>query len=77
MVTVSVMVSPEERLIVWTPPPAMLKLMMSAPAAPFASRIACRSEPAPESLVLVTVKVASTLSQAACSSALTAIWASI
>jgi hypothetical protein len=31
---------------------------VSGPALPFASRIACRSEPAPLSFVLVTVKVA-------------------
>jgi len=38
--------------------PVRLKLMMSAAAVPLASMIACLREPAPESLVLVTVKVA-------------------
>ena len=36
----------------------MLKAIVSAPGLALASRIACRSDPAPESLVLVTVKVA-------------------
>jgi hypothetical protein len=37
--------SGDVKLIVWTPAPAMLKLMMSAPAVPFASLIAFRSVP--------------------------------
>jgi len=36
----------------------MANLTVSAPGAALALRIACRSEPAPESFVLVTVKVA-------------------
>ena len=40
------------------PDPGMLKVMTSAPPLAFASRIACRSEPGPESFVLVTTKVA-------------------
>ena len=39
-------------------PVAMLKLMLSVTPSPFASKIACRKEPAPVSLVLVTVNVA-------------------
>lgn len=39
--------------MVCAPPPPMLKSMTSAPA--LASRIAWRSDPAPESLVFVTV----------------------
>src|SRR4030095_10523293 len=45
-------------VIVWTPLPTMLKLIVSAPGFPFALVIASRSEPAPESAVDVTVKVA-------------------
>ena len=46
-------------LIVNGPVPVMLKLMTSGTfAVAFADRIACRSEPAPLSLVLVTTKVA-------------------
>jgi len=37
------------------------KTMVSAPAAALASIIACRSEPAPESPVIETVKVAGTI----------------
>ena len=51
--------SAEASAIVLTPPPAMLKVIASAPAAAFASMMAWRSEPAPASFVLVTVKVAS------------------
>jgi len=40
------------------PAPVTLKAIVSAPAAALASVIAWRSDPAPESLVLVTVKVA-------------------
>ena len=43
----------------------MLKAIVSAPAFALASRIAWRSDPAPESLVLVTVKVAPGQSAAA------------
>src|SRR5829696_212905 len=43
--------------MVWAPLPGMSNSMASAPGVALASRIACRSEPAPESLVLVTVKV--------------------
>src|ERR1043166_259030 len=42
-------------LIVWTPVPGMLKLMVPPPME-FASVIACRNEPVPLSLVFVTVK---------------------
>ena len=48
----------ESGWIVWTPEPEMLKAIMSRPAFPLASRIAWRSDPAPLSLVLVTVNVA-------------------
>jgi hypothetical protein len=37
--------------------PGMLKSIVSGPALEFASRIACRREPPPESFVFVTVKV--------------------
>src|SRR6188474_2227214 len=50
--------SRESGVIVWTPAPGRLKAMVSVPAAKFASSIACRSDPAPESAVFVTVKVA-------------------
>ena len=43
--------------MVCTSVPAMLKFMVSAPVVLLASRIACLSEPAPLSSVLVTVKV--------------------
>ena len=55
MVTLLVMVSAEDRLMVWPLSPAA-KVMVS-PSWAFAS--ASRSEPAPESLVLVTVVVCS------------------
>src|SRR5262245_29504690 len=45
-------------VIVWTPAPGMSKTIVSAPAIAFASMIACRSEPAPKSSVLMTVNVA-------------------
>src|SRR5206468_11488399 len=45
-------------LIVCTPVPGMLNAIRSTPGIASASRIACRREPGPESLVLVTVKVA-------------------
>jgi hypothetical protein len=44
----------------------MLNTIVSVPPAAFAARISWRSDPAPESFVLVTVKVASAWSQAAC-----------
>ena len=47
--------SAEARLIVWMLVPEMEKVMLSVPALPFALMIAWRREPAPESLVLVTV----------------------
>ena len=50
--------SSEVGMIVCTPAPGMLKSIVSAPALALASRIAWRSEPGPESLVFVTVKVA-------------------
>jgi hypothetical protein len=43
--------------IVWTPAPGMLNAISSSPGLPFASRTAWRSEPAPESAVVVTVNV--------------------
>jgi hypothetical protein len=46
------------KTIVWTPAPGMLKSIVSAPGFAFASRIAWRSEPAPESALVVTVNVA-------------------
>ena len=56
MITVSVMVgSALSMLIVCTPVPEILKMMLSVPAAALASRIAWRNEPAPESFVLMTV----------------------
>jgi hypothetical protein len=45
----------EVGVIVLTPVPDILKLIVSAPACPLASVIAWRSEPAPELLVLVTL----------------------
>jgi len=48
--------SPDSGLMVWGPFPAMLKSIVSVPAAVFASRIACRRDPAPLSFVFVTVK---------------------
>src|SRR5262245_59699518 len=46
------------RKIVCTPGPGMLNVIVSAPGAASASMIACRSDPAPESVVVVTMKVA-------------------
>jgi hypothetical protein len=43
--------------IVRTPAPGILKTIVSRPGEALASRIACWREPAPLSLVLVTVKV--------------------
>ena len=45
-------------VIVWTPAPGMAKAIRSVSALALASRIAWRSDPAPESFVFVTVKVA-------------------
>jgi hypothetical protein len=50
--------SGESGVIVCTPPGGMLKLIVCAPEFAFTSRIACVNEPAPLSLVLVTVNVA-------------------
>src|SRR4029079_16310377 len=59
MMTGSVIVgSAVAGLMVCTPLPGMLKQSVSNPALAFASRIACRSEPAPLSFVLVTAQVA-------------------
>src|SRR5258706_1920927 len=44
--------------IVCRPPPTMANVIVSIPAAPLASRMACRSDPAPESPVLLTTNVA-------------------
>src|SRR5262249_35330616 len=58
MVTASVISgSGESKLIVCTPLPGMSKRIRSAPAVPFASIIACRSEPTPESKLLTTGNV--------------------
>src|SRR6476619_1881112 len=46
------------RVIAWTPAPGMLNAIVCGPAPPLAPVTAWRSEPAPESSVLVTVKVA-------------------
>src|SRR5262245_5448695 len=43
---------------VWELAPGMLNAIASIPGFPFASRIALRNDPGPESFVLVTVKVA-------------------
>src|SRR6476469_3100217 len=56
MITVWVMVGRiESGLIVWTPLPGMLKLIVPPPML-LASRIACRNEPIPLSFVFMTVK---------------------
>jgi hypothetical protein len=44
--------------MVFTPEPGIAKTIVSAAGVAFALRIACRSEPAPESPVLSTVSVA-------------------
>jgi hypothetical protein len=46
-----------EGMIVWGPEPGILKMILSAPRWALASRIACLSEPAPLSPVLVTTNV--------------------
>jgi hypothetical protein len=43
--------------IVCVPVPGMLNSIPSRPGLPFASRIACRSDPAPLSFVFVTTMV--------------------
>ena len=61
--------------MVWPPATsgaAMLKVIVSVPAKALASRIACRNDPAPELLVLVTVNVFSKPSQSSCIGPLTA-----
>src|SRR4051812_39277209 len=58
MTTASVIVGKvDAKAIVCTPPPAMLKLIVSAPALAFALMMAWRSEPAPASEVLTTLNV--------------------
>src|SRR5262245_66356980 len=57
--------SGESRVIVWTPPPGMLKLIVPPPI-PLASLIACRREPPPLSLTFMTVKTAGVLGLCAC-----------
>src|SRR5689334_19946870 len=44
--------------IVWTPAAGIANAIVCGPGLPFASRIACRSDPRPESEVVVTVKTA-------------------
>src|SRR5690242_7044885 len=63
MMTGSVMAgSADSGAIVWTPVPGMLKaIVSSAPTLAFASTIACRSDPAPLSFVVVTVKIVGAL----------------
>ena len=64
MITASVITgNAEASVIVCTPPPRMLKLIVSMPAMAFALMSAWRSEPAPLSLVLVTVNSESVPSQ--------------
>ena len=58
MVTGSVIVSGVSVTMVWTPVEGIANAIVSAPGLPFASRMAWRSDPAPESAVVVTVKVA-------------------
>jgi hypothetical protein len=47
----------ERRLIVFVPVPGIAKLIASGPGFELASRMAWRKDPAPESLVLVTLNV--------------------
>src|SRR6185369_7190651 len=49
--------SSEVGLIVWTPLPGMLKLMGSGPGVELAQMMASRSDPAPESDVLTTIRL--------------------
>ncbi len=58
MVTAFKMPNPALAFIVCTPPPTILKAIVSPPAPALAELIASRREPAPLSLVLVTVNVA-------------------
>ena len=59
MSTGSVMVGrPENGWMVWGPAPEMLNAIVSVPGFPFACVIAHRSEPVPESWVLLTVYIA-------------------
>jgi hypothetical protein len=51
--------------IVWRPDPGIAKAIVSWPGLPFASRMACRRLPAPESDVVVTVNVAAAARPAA------------
>src|SRR5262245_23315893 len=51
--------------MVWTPEPGIANSMMSNPGAALESRIACRSDPGPESFTLVTVCVAAEAPRAA------------
>src|SRR5438477_11044086 len=61
MVTGSEMVGrPESGVMVWTPAPEILNVIVSAPTWLLASVIAWRNEPAPVSFVLVTGKVEAT-----------------
>ena len=53
--------------------PGMLKLIVCGPALPFASAMAWRSDPAPVSLVLVTVNVVARADAAANTSAATSV----
>ena len=48
---------PESGMIVCGPGPGMAKSIVSSPARLFAAMIACRSDPAPPSFILDTVKV--------------------
>src|SRR2546422_337916 len=66
MITASVMLGRAElKVIVWTPAPAMLNEIVSVPASELALMIACRSEPAPLSLVFVTANVFKSACQSA------------
>jgi hypothetical protein len=47
----------ERGRIAWAPPSPMAKSISLVPGAALASRIACRSEPAPALSVLTTIKV--------------------
>src|SRR5581483_9067329 len=58
--------------IVWTPDPGSPNRITSAPGFAFASRIACRSEPDPESAVVVTTKVCPDAAPAEADDAVTA-----
>src|SRR5437667_6008644 len=65
MITGSVIVgSADAGLIVWTPAPGMLKLIVSVPGVLLAQLIASRSEPGPVSLVPMTIVLQSTCTEA-------------